>query len=52
MKIVNSWGLRCLAAYLILVGLLVFVPTLPGVIAELVVPLLAVAAGVLILIGR
>lgn len=51
MKIVSSWGLRLLAAYLILVGLLALIPAL-SIIPPIIIALLAVAAGVLILIGR
>lgn len=51
MKIVSSWGFRLLAVYLILVGLLAIVPAL-AIIPPIVIALLAVAAGVLILIGR
>lgn len=51
MRIVNSWGMRLLAAYLILVGLLALVPAL-HVIPPIVIALVALAAGVLLLIGR
>ncbi len=51
MRIVNSWGFRLLAAYLILIGLMALVPALKA-IPEIVMSLLALAAGVLILIGR
>ena len=51
MKIVKSWGLRVLAAYLILVGLLALIPAL-HVIPPIVEALVALAAGVLILIGQ
>ncbi len=51
MKIVTSWGMRLLAAYLILVGLLALVPAL-NFIPPIIVSLVALAAGVLILIGR
>ncbi len=51
MNIVKSWGLRLLAAYLIVVGAVALIPALK-VIPELVIALLAVAAGILILISR
>ncbi len=51
MKIVDSWGMRLLAAYLILVGLLDLVPAL-RFIPSIIVSLVALAAGVLILIRR
>jgi len=51
MRIVTSWGLRLLAAYLILVGLLALVPAL-RIIPDILVSLVALAAGILILIGR
>ncbi len=51
MKIVKSWGLRLLAAFLILFGLMALIPAL-HIIPTLVVDLVALAAGVLLLIGR
>ncbi len=51
MRIVNSWGFRLLGAYLMLVGLLALIPAL-HVIPPIVMSLLALAAGVLIFIGR
>ena len=51
MRIVKSWGLRLLAAYLILSGLMALVPAL-NVIPGIVMSLLALAVGVLILIGQ
>jgi len=51
MRIVNAWGTRLLAAYLILIALVALIPAL-HVIPDIVLTLLALAAGVLILIGR
>ncbi len=51
MKIVASWGMRLLGAYLILVGLMALVPVL-NFIPSVIIALVALAAGVLILIGR
>lgn len=51
MKITSQWGLRLLALYLVLVGLMMLIPAL-SVIPGIVVAIVALAAGVLIFIGR
>ncbi len=50
MKITNNIGMLLLAIYLILVGLVAFVPAIGGL--GIVLSILAIAAGVLILIGK
>jgi hypothetical protein len=50
MKITKNIGLLLLAIWLILMGLAEFVPAIKGLTA--VLPILAIAAGVFILIGR
>lgn len=51
MKIVSSWGLRLLGAYLLLVGIPVFVK-LPMDGIGYIQAAVAIAAGVCLLIGR
>ncbi len=50
MKITSNLGMLLLAIYLILIGLAAFVPAISGL--GLILSILAIAAGVLILIGR
>ncbi len=50
MTITKNIGMLLLAIYLILVGLATFIPAISGF--GLVLAILAIAAGVLILIGR
>jgi hypothetical protein len=50
MKITQNLGMLLLAIWLILTGLIAFVPALAGL--GIVLSVLAIAAGVLILIGR
>lgn len=50
MKFGGSYGMLCLAIYLILVGLTIVVPTIA--IPAIVLGILALAAGILLLIGR
>lgn len=50
MKFINNWGFILLAVYLILVGITQLVTTLA--IPAVVFGVLAIVAGVLILIGR
>jgi hypothetical protein len=50
MRVTQNLGMLLLAIWLILTGLIPFVPTLGGL--GLVLNILAIAAGVLILIGR
>lgn len=50
MKLINNVGLILLAVYLILVGLMAIVPSV--VIPAVVMGVIAIASGVLILIGR
>jgi len=54
MNIVKSWGLRLLAAFLILYALFNLVSVIPAlkIIPIVFVAVVALAAGVLILIGR
>lgn len=51
MKITKTWGGRLLAVWLILMGLIALVPQL-SVIPGVVMSLLALIAGVLILVDR
>lgn len=51
MKITKKWGMILLAAWLILTGLMALIPAL-SVIPAIVMSLLALAAGVLVLIDR
>jgi hypothetical protein len=50
MKITKNIGFLLLAIWLILYGLVAFVPAIAGL--DMVLALLAIAAGVFILIGR
>ena len=50
MKITQNLGMLLLAIWLILTGLIAFVPALGGL--GIILSVLAIAAGVLILIGR
>lgn len=50
MNITKNLGMLVLAIYLILVGLVAFVPAISGL--GIVLSILAIAAGVLILIGK
>ena len=50
MKIISNIGLILLAVYLILVGLIAIVPTIA--IPSIVLGIIAIVAGVFILIGR
>ena len=50
MKITNNIGMLLLAIWLILTGLAAFVPALSGL--GVVLAILAIAAGVFILLGR
>ncbi|HLF88481.1 MAG TPA: hypothetical protein VI451_06025 [Anaerolineales bacterium] len=50
MKITRNIGMLLLSAWLILTGLAAFVPALGGL--GILMPILAIAAGIFILIGR
>jgi len=50
MRLTQNLGLLLLGIYLILIGLLAFVPSLASL--GTVISVLAIAAGVLILVGR
>ena len=50
MKLTQNLGMLLLAIWLILTGLLAFVPAIAGL--GIILSILAIAAGVLILIGR
>ena len=51
MKMIKSPGMICLAAYLILVGLIPLLNISLGMLSP-IVSILAIAAGVLILLGK
>lgn len=51
MKITKSWGMIALSVWLILTGLMALIPAL-AVIPGIVMALIAIAAGVLVLINK
>ncbi len=51
MKLTKVWGMIALAVWLILTGLMAIIPAL-AVIPSIVMGIIAIVAGVLILIGK